>query len=189
MRNCSATPNSTTSVSRLTHELFPSFTFGSQGEWLESEGKSKENKKVTENAYDLYDFDCMSNIFYDNSVSHKEKGKFQFRKISKLCLQKKLEKRIFKVKAKSIFKNLFFKKFGMDSKKKISKPSSSEIFSVKDTIFLDSKKNKTNNITTKQNSKNVLNANISQTLNKRNFLNISLPVSYTHLTLPTTPYV
>ena len=109
LRNSSATPNSTTSVSKRTQEFLPSFTFGSQGMFIEREQNKPQDPEVIDNFSEFEDFDSMANVFYQNSVSQREKEKNYLNKTKKLCLRKKLEKKIFKVKAKSIFKNLFFR--------------------------------------------------------------------------------
>lgn len=108
-------PNSGEDGSKLTRELLPSFTFGSQGVLLDNDRHCSDLSE--EDAEGLHSgiLDSMVNIFYENSVNTNITNRNFRLKPKKLSFKKLLEKKIFKSKKKSIFKNLLSKKFGVDS--------------------------------------------------------------------------
>lgn len=116
------TPRTGTEKSRHTTEFLPSFTFGSRDMMLreaETGGPSLNGS----GKFEVGEIDSMVNIFFENSVSSKSRREARVKRKAKLSFRKKLEKKIFKAKAKSIFKNQLMQKFGVRRKMEDHSPS------------------------------------------------------------------
>ena len=162
------------SKSKLTQELLPSFTFGSQGVKLDNDKTSSrsEEKQAAESLYS--DFDSMNNIFYENSVRN-GKANWQIKfKPKQLPLQKQLEKKILKVKAKSIFKNYLVKKYAVNEED--SKQTEYSSFTSKD-AFRKIKKKKKRSQPKKKDPHLNFDLNESLVPKRFDFLNTSLPLN------------
>lgn len=162
--------------SKLTRDFLPSFTFGSQGILLDNEKQICEFTEEAEHEQNCGNFDSMVNIFYENSVNT-NKGDWRIRlKPKKLSFKKQLEKKIFKSKKKSIFKNLLSKKFGINSRVKET-TSSTKVQSVHETSFKIGPSKKPNKEWNDCDSAKPPSTNRSESPVRLNLLNASLPLA------------
>jgi hypothetical protein len=166
---CLGTPKSP-----RTGEYFPSFTFGSKGGQLIDE-KSDSDKLELQEDVELRDFDSLVNVFYENSVSSSSGKWVPGRRKKKLSFRKRLEKKILKVKAKSIFKNKFFKKFSISGQNSFDDPVKTNTLALDFAVPKNPKKKLGQNKNKNINFNLCFDLNQNKTSPRQNQLNISLP--------------
>lgn len=166
---CIGTPKS-----RRTGDYFPSLTFGSKGGQFIDE-RTVSQKNSSHEGSELRDFDSLANVFYENSVSSHSGKWVPGKRKKKLSFRKRLEKKILKVKAKSIFKNKFLKKFSISGQSSFNDPVNTNTLALDFAVPKKPKKNISQKKMKNINFGVCFDLNQKGHRNRQNQLNISLP--------------